>query len=711
MKKRAILLSALLMLSASSYGEEVFKLEKTQITATRVEREELDIPAGVETVTKEEIEMERQYNVAEFLEGLPGVQATTKNGGYDVRLIIRGGGLKAPYGVREINIMLDGVPITDPDGFTRMDFIDPQLLEQIEIVKGPNSTLYGANSAGGVVNFITINPFKFQGFKVRAGYGNYSTYMYRLLYGGNDGNNLYYNANFSYRKSDSWRQWNRFESFQTTTKLGWLIDDASSLETTVSFTKSDLQLPGSLDKEQFEQDPSQQTDSPWRKSGRYSRIFFWSNKYTNELSDRMTLKATAYLQRWTHYHPVFGRVNEGGSYVGGIDTQLEYKHKMFGRDALLITGVQARYDHYNSKRYTYELCKLIDGTIDYCRNATSDNQIEYVLTDNKDQLYDDQKNRNYTAGVFAQETVHPTEKTILDLGIRFDTVHFDVKKTSFYTLEYVYNRTYRYYGPYYIKYDTPIYEKATKTWNYVSPRIGLVYKWKPNISTYATISTGFQTPQDSELLVNPGLDASTTTNYEAGFRAVNNFLYVSSAVFFMETRNEIVRTYTPEGDRWYMNAGKTHKSGFEFESKLKLMPGVFIGGSFTYYDFKYKSFVYVDDDGNVINYSGKKMHYIPKYMYSLYSMGKFRSGFKYRIEVNTWGPYYADDANTEKYSDYKNITNLMIGYEKGRKWEVSFDVRNVFDKKYAAQYLKTDWGYNIYPAPPRTYMVRASYKF
>ncbi len=710
MRKGLSLFSALLITGFAS-SQEVIKLEKTQITATRVERAELDIPAGVETVTKEEIEMERQYNISEVLESLPGVQATTKNGGYNVRLIIRGGGLKAPYAVREINILLDGVPITDPDGLTRLDFVDPQLLEQIDVVKGPNSTLYGANSAGGVVNFITINPFKFQGFKVRAGYGSYGTYMYRLLYGGNNGKGLFYNTSISYRKSDSWREWNRFETFQTTTKLGWLIDDSSSVETTISFTKSDLQLPGSLDKDEFEEDPSQQTSSPWRRSGRYSRIFFWSNRYTNEISENLTFKGTIYLQRWTHYHPVFGRVNDGGSYVGGIDAQIELKHKLFGKESLLITGIQGRYDHYNSKRYTYKLCKLINGDIDYCSNATADNQIEYVLTDDRDLLYDDQKNRNYSLGVFVQETVKPNKKTIVDLGLRLDTVRFDIEKVSYFDLDYVYNRTYRYYGPYYKKYNSPVNDEASKTWNYISPRVGIVYKWTPDISTYGTVSTGFQTPQDSELLVNPDLDASSTVNYEVGLKAVGNRFYLSTAVFFMITENEIVRTYTAEGDRMYLNAGKTHKKGFEFDTKVKIINGIYFGGSYTYYNFKYKTFVYTDSDQNTYDYSGNKMHYIPDYMYSLYTLGKLPFGLKFKLELNTWGSYYADDANTEKYSDYKNITNLMIGYEKGDRLELSVDIRNLTDKKYASQYLKTDWGYNIYPAPPRTYMIRASYKF
>ncbi|RUM46895.1 MAG: hypothetical protein DSY47_07470 [Hydrogenothermus sp.] len=113
------------------------------------------------------------------------------------------------------------------------------------------------------------------------------------------------------------------------------------------------------------------------------------------------------------------------------------------------------------------------------------------------------------------------------------------------------------------------------------------------------------------------------------------------------------------------------------------------------------------------NFSGNKMYYIPDYMYSVFLTGKTKKGLKFRFEINTWGPYYVDNANTEKYDDYKNITNLMVGYEKGKRFEILLDIRNLFDKKYAAQYVKSDTtdDYYIYPAPPRTYMVRASYKF
>jgi iron complex outermembrane receptor protein len=294
----------------------------------------------------------------------------------------------------------------------------------------------------------------------------------------------------------------------------------------------------------------------------------------------------------------------------------------------------------------------------------------------------------------------------VDLGIRFDTVKFDIEQTSYYELKY-------WPGYYYSKLDTPVKETASKTWNYVSPRIGVVYKFVPNFSVYGTISTGFQTPQDSELLTNPNLDASTTINYEVGARSVGNRYYVSTALFYMITDKEIVQTYD-NGERVYVNAGKTHKKGFELEGNFEVINKVFLGASYTYYDFKYKDFVFQDRDGNIYNFSDKKMRYIPEYMYSIYLMGKkLFGGFKFRVEVNTWGPYYVDNANTEKYSDFKNITNVMVGYESGNRWDVSLYVRNLFDKKYAAEYIKDDTSgeYYIYPAPPRTYLLSASYKF
>ncbi len=106
------------------------------------------------------------FNISDALRGTPGVLMNSHKGAYDARLIIRGAGLKASYGVREITILRDGIPITDPDSFTRMDLIDPQDVERIEVSKGPGN-LYAAGSSGGTVHVISKSVFDHENQKVK----------------------------------------------------------------------------------------------------------------------------------------------------------------------------------------------------------------------------------------------------------------------------------------------------------------------------------------------------------------------------------------------------------------------------------------------------------------------------------------------------------------------------------------------------------------
>jgi len=176
-KKGSVL--ALLALCGVALSKEL-ELEQISITATRTERKLQDTPASVTVIGKEKIEQRPMLNLFDALQGTAGVNVGSRNQGYDVRLIIRGGGLKAPYGVREIMVLLNGVPITDPDSLTRLDFVDTSLIERVEVVKGPNSTLWGVNASGGVINVITKSPFERKGGLIKLGFGDYETVPFFL---------------------------------------------------------------------------------------------------------------------------------------------------------------------------------------------------------------------------------------------------------------------------------------------------------------------------------------------------------------------------------------------------------------------------------------------------------------------------------------------------------------------------------------------------
>ena len=663
-------------------------LDEVVVTATRTERKSEEVPAGVTTISPEDIKNTKMFGLSEALQGASGVQSETKNGGYDARLIIRGAGLKARYGVREIMVLVDGIPITDPDGFTRLDSVDTSLVDRIDVVKGPNSTLYGANSAGGVINIITKSPFE-ETTSVKAGYGSDNTQMYSAVYGkgfGSTSVSLY----GSRKSTDSWRAWNEFSSTQAGLKMGHLVDATTSIEASFNFTKADLQLPGALTKDQFEADITQPTTEQWRHMGRYSDVYSASVKYTAR-REAWELKPLLYYQHWTHYHPVTGLINDGGADILGTDIQGDRKHRIGGMDGVFTVGVAGQADRRNSERYIYRDVQL-SGT----------GRILYTLSDVAGMLAEEGSDDVTKWGVYAQESLRPTDRWIIDAGARYDHVHFDIHNQIYQEYSYALGR--------YVANTAT--EDVSKNFSALTPRLGIVYKASSIVHVYGNVSAGFQTPQSSEITENPDLKPLTAYNYETGLKArFEKGHNVDLSVFRIDVKDEIVQTALPGNQTTYSNAGKTEKTGVEAAGSFIPVKGAEIGGSYTYSHFKYKDFT-EPVSGTNYDRSGSWLPYVPWHQYSIFGMYRHASGFKVRLDTNTWGRYYIDNANSALYDGYQFVTNGLIGYEKDGL-NVSFDVYNIFDKRYAMEVTKeaTSTTEKYRPGAPRSWLVRMSYAF
>lgn len=676
------------ILAEEEHNENNVILENMIVTATRTKRKTEDIPAGVSVVSKEDIENSRLMGVKEALSGLSGVQSETRNGGYDARLIIRGAGRKARYGVREIMVLLDGIPITDPDGMTRLDFVDTQLIERVDVVKGPNSTLYGANASGGVVNVITKDPYQ-EIKSVKAGYGSDNMHLYNLIFGTRIGEN-YFTLTGSGKSTDGWREWNEFDTNQGGIRIGRLFEDDSSLELNFQYTEADVQLPGTLTENQFHHDITQQTDKPFRHSGRYSTIYSTSLRGEKQFG-KINIKPVLYYQAWDHFHPVTGGINDAVADIYGVDIQSDLRHATFGIKGLMTAGVTAQIDVKNSKKYTYR---------DVRTNSTG--RILYTLSESKGDLAEIDDNTITKWGFFFQESLRPTDKWIVDLGIRFDQIEFDVSTEMF--QEFSWGT-----GGYIDNRKTIDVEKY---YDYVSPRLGLVYKANSIYNLYANISTGFQTPQASELEENNSLDPARTINYETGVKGrFAGGHSIDLSLFYMDVSDEIVQTYLPDGQTSYSNAGETIKKGAELSTTIQPIKGLYIGGAYTYSDFKYKKFNEEISATEAYNRDDNQLPYVPRHQYSLRVYYRHKSGFKCQLDTHTWGKYYLDNANSEKYAGYDFLTNAFIGWEQ-KNWSIIFDVKNITDKHYAMEVTKDTKGVlAFYPGAPRTFFCKLSYKF
>src|ERR1700743_2854006 len=117
----------------------------------------VSVPASVGVITEGQLNRQPDNSFISVLNSVPGVRAEERSPG-SYRLSIRGSLLRSPFGVRDVKIYYDEIPLTDAGGNTYLNAIDFNSVQGVEILKGPDGSLFGANS-GGVVLINPVNRY------------------------------------------------------------------------------------------------------------------------------------------------------------------------------------------------------------------------------------------------------------------------------------------------------------------------------------------------------------------------------------------------------------------------------------------------------------------------------------------------------------------------------------------------------------------------
>ena len=171
--------------------------------ASKYEQKITEAPSAVSIVTGDEI---RQFGYRSLSEVLAGQQGffTTSDRLYD-HLAVRGFGLAGDFNTRVL-ILIDGHRINDTiygSGPTGNEFpLDIELIERLEVVRGPSSALYGSNAFLAVVNIVTRRGRDLEGTELRAGAGSLETYLARATHGKKLANGLEYLVSGTYQDTD-----------------------------------------------------------------------------------------------------------------------------------------------------------------------------------------------------------------------------------------------------------------------------------------------------------------------------------------------------------------------------------------------------------------------------------------------------------------------------------------------------------------------------
>lgn len=154
---RYLLYIAFILISNYSYGQLADTIAFKEITVTSYfnERPYLRVPSSIAIIDSTLLEKQQGGSLVSVLNSVPGVRMEERSPG-SYRLSIRGSLLRSPFGVRNIKVYLDEFPLTDAGGNTYLNLLDPSIINRIEIIKGPDGSLFGANS-GGVIRISPID--------------------------------------------------------------------------------------------------------------------------------------------------------------------------------------------------------------------------------------------------------------------------------------------------------------------------------------------------------------------------------------------------------------------------------------------------------------------------------------------------------------------------------------------------------------------------
>jgi iron complex outermembrane receptor protein len=657
-------------LSASDTEGSGSVLEEVVVTATRIPTDLVRLPFAAGRVGRDEIQRGRQQlGLDEALAGVPGLFFQNRyNFAQDLRIAIRGFGARANFGIRGIRIFADDIPLTLPDGQGSVDAIDLGSAEQIEVIRGPFSAVYGSAS-GGVINIRSEDGPEDPVMSARLNVGSYDYRQLQARAGGQTGR-LNWLGNFSATELDGYRDHAFYESRLFNSKFRFDFDDTAALTVVLNAVDSPTaDDPGGLNAREAAED---------RRQAAPRNLLYNAGEALDQQSLGLAFRKTFsgnrelmlrnyYVQRDFNNRLPFD-VNSNGQ-GGSVD--LSRKFAGLGGNFSWDTIVGSRAN------------RLVIG-FDY--DAQRDHRKRFannqgVIGD----LTTDQDEDVTTTGLYVQDVLDLSARTALTLGGRFDKVQYEVSDR------------------------TGAAGSGQRTFKEFSPMIGVNWAAREAVNLYANISRSFDPPATTELAnpdgptgFNQSLESQTATNYELGMKGlITGRLRYELAVFHIDVQDEIVPfELEGSGQSFFENAGSSSRDGLEAALSMELLKGLTGTATYTWSDFVFDEFS--GTDGQV--YDGNRIPGIPQQLFNLDLSWSHDSGFFASWDLLYVGRFFADNANQVETDDYL-VSNLRAGFRwGGEQWalEPFIGVNNLFDEMYMANIrLNAAFGRYYEPAPER----------
>ncbi|MFY0252334.1 TonB-dependent receptor [Chitinophaga sp. 30R24] len=658
-------------------------LNELIVSSSRDKQPRSEAPVAISTISPQMLNEAKPTTLDQVLNKVSGVYMVDLGSEQHTMAI------RQPIGYKSLFLYLeDGIPIRTVGDFNHNALIEINMaaLRNIEVIRGPASSLYGSEAVGGAINFITAAPTLVPTAKVQLEGSNWGYKRADFSVSNTEKKVGFIVSGYYADQRNGYMDHSDFHKLALTARVDNQINEKNKWTNAATLINYKTDQTGGLDSAHF-----------FAKDYRNFQTFTYRG--VNALRIRSTLEHewnnnnhtsfTAFFRNNTiRQNPFYaiqdipgtqkanGQINSDGFNSYGIIVQ--HKKQFNWKKAAWITGISTDYSPA-----TY-VANYIDITKDIAGYYASYQSTDSLLTDYRVGLLN--------SAIYTQFELTPIEKMKVVAALRYDRMDYHFMNQlmpSAYT-------------------GAP---SERNNFNALTPKVGLTYNLHKKRGIYANYSIGFEPPNISDLYTGvkvPVLKPATYYNYELGgwFSFDHSRGDADVSLYRMHGSNEIVSVRDANGMYVNRNTGATLHSGIEWNIKYNPLPGIFIRSSGTYASHIFKAYT----DGSKV-YNNNEMNGAPKWITNAEITWKpaLLKGCRIGGEWQHISQYYMDPANTSRYGGY-DLFNARAGYAfKG--FECWLNSMNIGDKLYATTAEKSAYGKTYRVGSRQTFNFGVAYTF
>ncbi|MBI2282127.1 MAG: TonB-dependent receptor [Bacteroidetes bacterium] len=641
------------------------------------------VPAAVALLGRNELARYGSASLVPVMNMVPGIRIEERSPA-SYRLSIRGSLLRSPFGVRNVKIYWNSIPLTDGGGNTYLNLVDQTQLTAVEIIKGPAASIYGAGTGGAVLlrsdpAYTRQKEHRFTSGILGGSYGLFQQHL------GWEYSNARITSSLqqSHQQADGYREQSASRKDMVKWQFSWQTA-RQQIRFMAWYTDLYYQTPGGITLAQMQLNPKLARQpagslpgAVQQKTAIYNKTLLAAIQQEIRLGEQWTWKNFLSGHHSSIANPFITNYEKRAEANLGAGSQLVYS----------ISNAVFRFQWINGAEYLHNH-SLIDNFGNRSGNADT---VQF-----RDDIYAVQW------FAFSQAQLSLADKWVLTAGVSINNSSYRYQRTS---------------DPA----STGFVRK--KISGVVTPRLAIAYRVSKAVSVYLLAAKGFSPPALAEVRPSDGnyygnLEAEYGWNIEAGIKGAtaDNRWQFDVAAYFFRLQNAIVRRTNAIGAEYFVNAGSTRQNGLETWLKYRvikegkrLVRDWNLWSSFSYQPYRFEEY---QQSGS--NYSGKNLTGVPRTIWVTGMDIEIRNGVYLNTSVNATGSLPLTDKNDVLAEAYQ-LVQLKLGYRTGQKkqqldWFIGVD--NLLNQRYSLGNDINALGKRYYnPAPGRNVFAGVRYRF